>query len=1399
MDYREQLELEHHLIFKFMSLSNNKGIMKKIIYSLLILAVNFNAMAYRYVSDHPIGGDVQVNNGDDRAAGCDAPNDIIYLQYNNVKALIMTGGMMWQDRSTGNPSYIVDNPQKAHVLYAGALWMGGEDVNGQLKLAAQKYGTGRDFWTGPLSTFGGNPGNYDPSVVQTSDLNVIRAYGDAETTKDECNKYDRFYTIRKREVIDFDRWWQCTYGSNSNSSACDDVEDLDPEVLQRILDWPAHGDASLGQDKFLAPFFDRDGDNFYDPIGDGDYPWYDINGAVVCDNDRRVTLFGDETNWWVFNDKGNIHTETGGDPIGMEVRAQAFAFATNDAINDMTFYNYEMINRSTQTLYHTYFAVYADPDIGGANDDYVGCDVSRGLGYAYNGDATDDAGTSVKFGDHPPAIGIDFFEGPYQDLDQQDNPLTTNIQDALTLNGIPYEGLGLGYGDQIIDNERLGMRRFIYYNIGSGNQGDPTTSTDYYGLMKGFWKTSGIRISYGGNGLGGNIPADYMYPSNSDPLFWGTNGVATSPWSEETEGNAVNDRRFAEVAGPFTLYPGAVNNITVGIVYGRDLGGDNLAAVNVMKANDSKAQSLFDACFQLIQPPYAPDLTVQELENELILYINDKGGLIENYAEKDKLNIPKDDGNGTIYDQYYRFQGYQIYQMIDDKASVSDIDDPTKAILVAQCDIEDDVTKLVNYGLDEQNGIPTATVKVANAENAGIKHSFHITEDQFAQGNKNLVNFKKYYFIAVAYAFNEFKHYDPSDGGSLDGQKIPYIASNQSLAGGKIEAIEAIPHNPAPEAGGTVYGSYYGYQPKISQYDGIGNGGIFVDIDEETEKSILENNSVDVVTYKAGAGPINVKVIDPLNLQNGTYTLSFPNDATDQDFRLNDSVKWTLTREYEGVSESVTSSYGISRKTEVLIPEWGVSLSINQLEYLGKNLGKGSNQLNSETDCFTPPIGATIEYEDSSKIWLTSVQDNDNFYPTNWILSGGYEPNTASGGDCDINLWIRNPCYYKDIFGYDGKQEYETLLEGGIAPLRMCNISIYGMPFGAKGLVYGSTGMTGALDPATPRNQSTFKKLHDVDIVITEDKSKWTRCVVFEINNNETQTEGGADQMELRAHASVDKDGKSDGTGNGMGWFPGYAIDVNTGERLNMAFAENSWLSAENGADMIWNPTSKFINTSGNPIFGGMHYVYVFQASNDMPAYDKGAYIHNKLSNSYGVLDYINLFDDLAWVWEPVKVNGHDILETDVRIKVRINKPYETRTVNPKINNGRPLYKFVIDDDIRVRTQTADELKSALDMINIVPNPYYAYSSYEFSRLDTRVKITNLPEQCEVTIFNMQGALVRQFTKDDPLTSIDWDLKNHKGIPIASGVYIIHINVPGIGEKILKWYGVMRAPDLQGF
>jgi hypothetical protein len=119
--------------------------------------------------------------------------------------------------------------------------------------------------------------------------------------------------------------------------------------------------------------------------------------------------------------------------------------------------------------------------------------------------------------------------------------------------------------------------------------------------------------------------------------------------------------------------------------------------------------------------------------------------------------------------------------------------------------------------------------------------------------------------------------------------------------------------------------------------------------------------------------------------------------------------------------------------------------------------------------------------------------------------------------------------------------------------------------------------------------------------------------------------------------------------------------------------------------------------------------------------------------------------------------------------------------------------------DLAVRKNDQEVAKTSLDLINVVPNPYYAYSAYEKNAVDNIVKITNLPKTCIITIYTLSGTLIRKYYKADDKTSLDWDLKNQALIPIASGMYIIHVNVPGLGERVLKWFGVMRPIDLDSY
>ena len=270
-----------------------------------------------------------------------------------------------------------------------------------------------------------------------------------------------------------------------------------------------------------------------------------------------------------------------------------------------------------------------------------------------------------------------------------------------------------------------------------------------------------------------------------------------------------------------------------------------------------------------------------------------------------------------------------------------------------------------------------------------------------------------------------------------------------------------------------------------------------------------------------------------------------------------------------------------------------------------------------------------------------------------------------------------------------------------------------------------------------------------------------------------------------------------------------------------MAFGEDSWLGAENGRDMIFNPSENERSPIGAQVYaGGQHWIYVFKnlrseqdADNLMPAYDNGAYLYENMQSNFTTANRLRVFRSCTWVGSsltnsdyPLLSAQNGIIPNDCKIKLRVAKEYtkyspvtqDVEDTTQAQNYWNPYYSFSTRN-IAAETGSTMELESVLDYINVVPNPYYAYSEYETGKLDNRVKITNLPESCVITIYDVNGTKIRQFNKADPLTSLDWDLKNHKNIPIAGGVYLIHIDVPDVGQRILKWFGVMRPVDLDNF
>jgi hypothetical protein len=124
---------------------------------------------------------------------------------------------------------------------------------------------------------------------------------------------------------------------------------------------------------------------------------------------------------------------------------------------------------------------------------------------------------------------------------------------------------------------------------------------------------------------------------------------------------------------------------------------------------------------------------------------------------------------------------------------------------------------------------------------------------------------------------------------------------------------------------------------------------------------------------------------------------------------------------------------------------------------------------------------------------------------------------------------------------------------------------------------------------------------------------------------------------------------------------------------------------------------------------------------------------------------------------------------------------------------------FLSYDKFQFSTETAKEdkalAKEQLSNVKVVPNPYIAVAAWEprnnFSngRGDRRIHFTHLPRKCTIRIYNLRGELVARIDHDSPVTdgTADWDLLTLDQLEVAYGVYIYHIDAPGVGERIDKF------------
>jgi len=308
---------------------------------------------------------------------------------------------------------------------------------------------------------------------------------------------------------------------------------------------------------------------------------------------------------------------------------------------------------------------------------------------------------------------------------------------------------------------------------------------------------------------------------------------------------------------------------------------------------------------------------------------------------------------------------------------------------------------------------------------------------------------------------------------------------------------------------------------------------------------------------------------------------------------------------------------------------------------------------------------------------------------------------------------------------------------------------------------WGGSGFGGAVGVGIEFFYSTLSAADykTVEIRFSKTEADWTNCKVFR------RDMGYAVQP-------------------GLGTFPGSAWDVDSdpARRLNICFVEYDDPGVK-PANMTWDPS--------DADDGGREYLFIMNS--DYDAVTAGGY------------DDVNFGPeaDVLWAyWPRLRGSTHPLLETE-----------GTWTLIPNyVNTTQDIFSFTAPD---APATGASVEQVNLEKIKAVPNPYFGFNPQERIATDRFVTFTHLPtDGVTIRVFTLDGTLVKIIDDDErelqgtlgtPVAY--WYLRNQgsdmtnpqSGVPVASGMYLAHVEVEGVGDKIIKMAVFMPEERLDFF
>lgn len=448
-------------------------------------------------------------------------NDVEYVDVGNINAAVCLHGDLNWNPATQKPACEYPKGSGKNVSFLTSLWMASYDEQAQLRASAQMYRqSGNDFWPGPLNENG------------VLDMTTSTQWA---------------------------RIWKVSFGDVNGHLA--NLTHTKTNTPKDILEWPAKGNpyakgkagATLSVTKDMAPFIDVNSDGIYNPL-DGDYP----------------DMKGDQMLWWVFSDNGPTRDNTFTPALEVEVHAKAYAYKRGTLLDNVVYYELDILNRSGWKYPAFRMGIFADVDLGYFGDDYIGFDSTRRLGYVYNGKPIDGTGQPEAYGAAPPMAGY-------------------------TLLDIP--------GDN--GSSKVPTGSFMTFNNDNTTSGNPKNGIEFSNYMQSKFR-DGVHLKndYAGAGTissGRGAGPDAMYLFDGDP-------ANPLEWSECASINPVGDRRMVLATNDYAFMGKSSAKVAFALVVA-DTGSNN-ACPNVDITN---IKTVTDTAWKYYHNPPKPFVSVDAI------------------------------------------------------------------------------------------------------------------------------------------------------------------------------------------------------------------------------------------------------------------------------------------------------------------------------------------------------------------------------------------------------------------------------------------------------------------------------------------------------------------------------------------------------------------------------------------------------------------------------------------------------------------------------------------------------------------------------------------------------------------------------------------------------------------